>query len=122
MKAARRREQAGPRTDAQRIIELKKATLHSGPLLNDPDMDINFEYITPGVDSQLRGLQEAESGNPLMIKSEEAASFHSDRVAAHRWNLIITFASTQIIDAIRQNARADQALPHLFNLEDLRQV
>ena len=116
-KALRREDAAGTRTDKQLREQLKGKSAAS----EDEELVITAEFLTPGLDSQLRNKAEVEFRNPLfqVVKLEGEAPqamdttmdvSHAMQVAAHRWDLFTNFAGTQIADALRENSRADKAL------------
>ncbi len=127
-KSIARAKAAGPRTDEQKCAGLRSKVnkgIASTPS-EDPvaEVAINFEYVRPSVDGQLRNTAEKQLRNPLMVKDEgdTIESMHAYQVAAHRWNLLTDFASSQISDALRENSRAAMALMELFPTEDLSEI
>ena len=90
-KALRREDAAGTKTDKQRCEQLKGKSAAS----EDEELVITAEFLTPGLDSQMRNKAEAEFHNPLfqVVKTEGAApqamdttmdESHAMQVAAHR--------------------------------------
>ena len=73
-KSIARAKAAGPRTDEQKCAGIRSKVnkgIASTPS-EDPvaEVAINFEYVRPSVDGQLRNTAEKQLRNPLMVKDE----------------------------------------------------